>query len=601
MPTVPTLTRTRQPGSPNLGRIPIGTLPGTGESIRLRQIQQGARIGEDLASAFLARQEQRNRDLDALAISEADLEYKTLVEDRRIADETLRGPEVDGMTNRLREFMDTTRAQISANLTPEQSAVFERAVKSYEFNVSTRSSRSESTKHHNRIRSNYEGQIIASSTLAIDNAEDPEAFLGFVEQATQQKEARLKLDNIDENLIDGSVRQFKSDLITKGIRRVIFDSPAQAELMFKKAKEKKELTNKDTQILQTAITRSKAAQKKQSEDTQAQLITDQIFNFYGPDKQEVLEVIRNDTTLQGSLRDNVLTRAKARFKEEEDIEADTQSEMLTDFKNTLNQVNTYEEASLQLDQFRVSMDFDSQKKAEGLLKSRFLIDPAKKKTNLSKFQEARTNIDKTFLGDASKEERIRNVDDLISKYEASVKDSDMRILIDLYNKGGNISGLTETKSLATFRYFTENTAEEIRTDTNVKKEYHDFYRYMVANLEPGVKVTDVKLRELGSLYFTEGTGSGFPIIGVLGFGTSKTYGEALQENEALTWLPELNESMRKTALRIRNVFNAEAAKKGLPLEDDSDSNLSRLYKIYIQKLPHQQPVQTPVTFSLPGF
>jgi hypothetical protein len=203
---------------------------------------------------------------------------------------------------------------------------------------------------------------------------------------------------------------------------------------------------------------------------------------------------------------------------------------------------------------------------------------------LTKFQEARVLTDKSFAGTATPQEKIRSVDELVVRYEPYVNPSDMKILIRNFNEGGSISGLTESKAKNAFQFYSEATDKEIDTDKGVKEEYQTFYRFLVTRIEPGVELTDAKLKDLGATFFSEGRKTGWKSI--FGFG-DKTYGEALEEGTEMTWLPQLNDQMRKMAEQARVRINREAQRQGKEILDASELSLSRIYKKAIMKLPHK--------------
>ncbi len=111
-------------------------------------------------------------------------------------------------------------------------------------------------------------------------------------------------------------------------------------------------------------------------------------------------------------------------------------------------------------------------------------------TDWAKYTEARQVVDQAIQnGEAL------TTEELIRKYEAYMKPSQFKAVLDYNEKGGNIGGLSQTDANKLFKAFTEKKPEE-RPEASGQ-----FWDYLVSQLEPGKKPTQNDLNAWATDWF----------------------------------------------------------------------------------------------------
>lgn len=581
MPTIPRRTTARIPRGTSLGRISDVNAPGLQKQSQLNQLDAlGRAIGGNLVPALLARQDKIKADNDLLNISEANLKFKNSVNEELIRVNTLRGKATEGVTKQFNNFMLDRVGEFSQGLTPDQTEAFKLSTTRLRPNYTYQAAKFESGSRQRRIRADFDGQAASNTTLALINFDNVGAFDEFLAEADAAHTERLKLDGVDEELIEKSVQITHSKTLRGGISRLLTENLAQAKLWFEQAKTTEDLTNNDVLALDAAFKRAENSQKSKDLSAQAQTITDDLVATFGEGIITQREVARE--RYSGALEDAVINRLNARNNESLIQERETQASLLLGGAQGIRGALNYDEATEVINDIEDSADGATLNQLDRLRNSRFNSDPSKRRTNFKKFQEAREFIDATFKGEAGSN-RIRSVDDLIARYEPFTSPSDMKVLIRNFREGGNISGLTNSKVNSAFKLF--NPAADLKTESG-REDSQEFFKFLVQQLPPGVTITDSFLREQGALYFTQPGRKEIGFWSRIGFGSGDTYQEAQKEGTEKTWLPQLNEDQIETARRRLSALNARQQTRGAALIPDTEENLSEIYKVSVLKLPH---------------
>ena len=504
----------------------------------------------------------------------------------------LKGAEAEGMTSRMKEEQSKIYQNSTADLTEDQKKIFDNEITPRALNTNIRVSGRERQIKEQRIRDNFEGKSISLTVQALDNYKRPQLFYQDLEEASRLKNERLKLDGVDENLIKEKDRVFKSQTVREAITRISTESLESAELWFKEASKKKELTFNDSFELKVMLDKRKNAKDKIDLQVKVQTSLDKLFADNGVDQKTILDLIREKTS--GEFEEALISGAKVRFKERSDQDAENQRKFLSHGKVIIDQTANASEA-VDLVDFIMSdpnASIATAKTLQGYIDAEFVTPDNKRKTNPAKLQEAFTRINKTFQGIASQKEVLDNSDQIIAEYKRHLSSPDLKKIMDFHRKGGFLGGNTYESVLKSFSDLEGKTPREISKDDDLKFRFNQYLDHVIPRLPSDKAVSDFDLRTIGSGFFISEEGeTPTPNEAFFGLGLDETYQEAQEAGRDLFWLPTEvleDENAKRVARQLLIQENEIRKAAGKSAIVENDLVLLELYKEQVLRFPHKR-------------
>lgn len=558
MPVIPTVTGGFVPSlDRSLGRVSTSVPAGAFGGAKFGQLSRAIGSVSRTAELILAEQERLKDQEDRVIVSNAVSQDRRILRDKRYGEEgylNLKGSNAIGLSKKFGEEADRLKFETSGKLTPRQAALYERQMNNYIDSDLFAASKYEAEQQ------NFAAQKALNSEIELDSMDTqqlydrPLEFEASLETVLEKKRVLMASQGLPEETREAQTRVYESNMTASAIMRLGKEAPTLAEAWLNQSKDK--LVQKDKDTLNLFFEKLRTASKAEIESIFIQRDIDRMVDGQGLSQSDALATVREKYV--GSLRDEAVRRVKARYNEIQDIEIETQQNLLRDGKLGIDNAVTYEDKSRVIAEMEPELSIDTKKKLQKYINQSSGVVEVKS-DNSAKYVEALNRIHKTANGTATTSEIIRSKEELVAEFSPFLTPSTLKGLVKTYDDSGKLNGADESLIEESFLNFTKKPPQALNKQAATREQYMGYREFIRKSLQPNDILSSEKIREIGSRFFVETEG------GLFGLG-STTLGEALKEGKTAEFLPDLDQDpkLKDAALIALTAANRRLRAQGRP-------------------------------------